>query len=207
VDLVLTGGRVFTSDAALTVAEAVAVRDGRIAWVGPAAEAAARVGPGTRVFELEGRTVLPGFQVSLAFPSSSVRPEDRSCPVSTSIAWMTDPRNGVPSFRLIRRGKIIGSIITCLPTTASASLPMAPRNTRRYLPGSRAGGLVGSESCPDQLQVLQAFRAEEEGIRSGVGELGQLVEEQDAVMSQCWGMSPEAHGPQTASPRGSLLRG
>ncbi len=68
-DLVLTGGRVFTADAALTVAEAVAVRDGRIAWVGPAAEAAARVGPGTRVFELEGRTVLPGFQDAHCHPA------------------------------------------------------------------------------------------------------------------------------------------
>jgi hypothetical protein len=62
VDLILTGGRIFTADAALSVAEAVAVRDGRIAWVGPAAEAAERIGPDTRVLELEGRTVLPGFQ-------------------------------------------------------------------------------------------------------------------------------------------------
>jgi predicted amidohydrolase YtcJ len=62
VDLVLTGGRVFTADARLTVAEAVAVRDGRIAWVGSAADAATHVDTGTRVLELEGRTVVPGFQ-------------------------------------------------------------------------------------------------------------------------------------------------
>ncbi len=68
-DLVLTGGSVFTADAALSVAEAVAVRDGRIAWVGPAAEAAAQVGPGTRVLELEGRTVLPGFQDAHCHPA------------------------------------------------------------------------------------------------------------------------------------------
>ena len=68
-DLVLTGGRVFTADAALTVAEAVAVRDGRIAWVGSAAEAAAQVGAGTRVLELEGRTVVPGFQDAHCHPA------------------------------------------------------------------------------------------------------------------------------------------
>ena len=70
-DLVLTGARVFTADEALTVAEAVAVRDGRIAWVGPAAEAAAHVGPRTRVLELEGRTVLPGFQDAHCHPAES----------------------------------------------------------------------------------------------------------------------------------------
>ncbi len=68
-DLVLTGGGVFTADAAGTVAEAVAVRDGRIAWVGPAREAAELAGPTTRVLELEGRTVLPGFQDAHCHPA------------------------------------------------------------------------------------------------------------------------------------------
>jgi predicted amidohydrolase YtcJ len=68
-DLVLTGGRIFTADAALTVAEAVAVRDGRIAWVGRASEATAHVGPATRVLELEGRTVVPGFQDAHCHPA------------------------------------------------------------------------------------------------------------------------------------------
>ncbi|MGH3038039.1 MAG: amidohydrolase, partial [Gaiellaceae bacterium] len=68
-ELVLTGGSVFCADAALTVAEAVAVRDGRIAWIGPAAEAAAHVGKETRVLALEGRTVLPGFQDAHCHPA------------------------------------------------------------------------------------------------------------------------------------------
>ena len=57
-DLVLTGGSVFAAGGP----EAVAVRDGRIAAVGSAREARGWAGPGTRVLELEGRTVLPGFQ-------------------------------------------------------------------------------------------------------------------------------------------------
>ena len=68
-DLVLTGGSVFTADGALTVAEAVAVRDGRIAWVGSAADARAHVGSDTRVLALEGRTVLPGFQDAHCHPA------------------------------------------------------------------------------------------------------------------------------------------
>jgi predicted amidohydrolase YtcJ len=71
VDLVLTGGKVFTAGVAPTVAEAVAVRDGRIAWVGRATEAADHAGPGTRVLELDGRTVLPGFQDAHCHPAES----------------------------------------------------------------------------------------------------------------------------------------
>ena len=68
-DLVLTGGSVFTADTASTVVEAVAVRDGRISWVGPADEAEAQAGPETQVLDLEGRTVLPGFQDAHLHPA------------------------------------------------------------------------------------------------------------------------------------------
>jgi predicted amidohydrolase YtcJ len=61
-DLVLTGGTVLTIDRSHQRTEAVAVRDGRIAFVGAAREAHAWIGPGTQVIELEGQTVLPGFQ-------------------------------------------------------------------------------------------------------------------------------------------------
>jgi predicted amidohydrolase YtcJ len=62
VDLLLTGGAVYTVDDGRFVAEAVAVKDGRIAGVGRASELAPLAGPSTRVIELDGRTVLPGFQ-------------------------------------------------------------------------------------------------------------------------------------------------
>jgi predicted amidohydrolase YtcJ len=68
-DLVLTGGSVFTADTASTVVEAVAVRDGRISWVGPADEAETQTGPATQIVELEGRTVLPGFQDAHLHPA------------------------------------------------------------------------------------------------------------------------------------------
>jgi predicted amidohydrolase YtcJ len=68
-DLLLTGGTVFTADAAPTVAEAVAVREGRIAWVGTAREAGDHAGPATRVLDLGGRTVLPAFQDAHCHPA------------------------------------------------------------------------------------------------------------------------------------------
>ncbi len=60
-DLVLRGGIVRTMDREHPEAEAVAVREGRIVWVGSSGKAASWIGPGTQVVELRGRTVLPGF--------------------------------------------------------------------------------------------------------------------------------------------------
>lgn len=67
-DLVLTGGRVATMDAARSFASALAVRDGRIVAVGPQSVVSAHVGPSTRVIELRGRTVTPGFQDAHVHP-------------------------------------------------------------------------------------------------------------------------------------------
>ena len=60
-DLVLRGGVVHTLDVRRPRAEAVAVRDGRIVAVGRDADVARLVGPKTRVLDLAGRTVVPGF--------------------------------------------------------------------------------------------------------------------------------------------------
>ncbi len=61
-DLVLTGGAVYTVDAARSWAQAVAVTDGRIAAVGTDADMRPHVGPRTEVINLRGRMLLPGFQ-------------------------------------------------------------------------------------------------------------------------------------------------
>ncbi|MFF6788089.1 amidohydrolase [Streptomyces filamentosus] len=60
-DLLLTGARIHTVDPALPEAEAMAVRDGRIVWLGSDEDAAAWAGPGTRRLDAAGRLVLPGF--------------------------------------------------------------------------------------------------------------------------------------------------
>ena len=60
-DLVLRGATVLTVDAADSVAEAVAVRAGRILAVGRDTDVSSLIGPATRVLDLRGRTVTPGF--------------------------------------------------------------------------------------------------------------------------------------------------
>jgi predicted amidohydrolase YtcJ len=70
-DLVLSGGHVHTVDPANPRAEAVAVRGERIVAVGSAAEIGELVGPRTRVVDLAGRLLLPGFQDAHVHPISS----------------------------------------------------------------------------------------------------------------------------------------
>jgi hypothetical protein len=60
-DLVLRGGKVVTVDSTRPEAEAVAVRGDRIAAVGTDEEIAAYIGSETRVIELDGRLLIPGF--------------------------------------------------------------------------------------------------------------------------------------------------
>lgn len=62
VDIVYAGGDIITMEGdAPEYAEAVAVRNGKIAYVGPQSGVEALIGEGTRQVDLEGKTLLPGF--------------------------------------------------------------------------------------------------------------------------------------------------
>jgi len=60
-DLILTRGRIVTADENTSMAEAVAVWNGRIVAVGDAGDVEDLRGRGTEVVDLKGRTVLPGL--------------------------------------------------------------------------------------------------------------------------------------------------
>ena len=60
-DLVVTNARVYTADVNRPTAEAFAVREGRIAFVGSERGALALAGPKTQRLDLGGQTVLPGI--------------------------------------------------------------------------------------------------------------------------------------------------
>ena len=60
-DLILAGGHVYTVEPGQLRAGAVAVRGDRIVAVGDEASVRALAGPATRVVELQGRMLMPGF--------------------------------------------------------------------------------------------------------------------------------------------------
>jgi len=70
-DLVLRGAAVYTVDAARSWASVVAIRDGRIAYVGSDSLTPGLIGTGTRVVELRGKMVLPAFQDGHVHPIDS----------------------------------------------------------------------------------------------------------------------------------------
>jgi predicted amidohydrolase YtcJ len=67
-DLILRGGHVYTADAVGRHADAVAIRGGRIAAVGFDGDVGELRGPATRVVDVHGGLVLPGFQDAHCHP-------------------------------------------------------------------------------------------------------------------------------------------
>jgi predicted amidohydrolase YtcJ len=67
-DLIVLNANVITIDAKLLAAEAFAVRSGRFTSVGSNADIKLLAGPQTRVLDLEGKTVVPGFIDAHAHP-------------------------------------------------------------------------------------------------------------------------------------------
>lgn len=60
-DLVIYGGPIYTAEDAAPTAEAVAVRDGRIVYVGARSGLGAFAGEGTARIDLQGAALFPGF--------------------------------------------------------------------------------------------------------------------------------------------------
>ncbi len=67
-DLVLSRALIYTACPQLLWAEAIAVRDGRIIYVGPDSSVSDFIGPRTEVRELSGCLILPGFRDSHIHP-------------------------------------------------------------------------------------------------------------------------------------------
>src|SRR5277367_6340568 len=71
-DLVVTHARIYTARADQPQAEALAVRNGKLVYVGSSSGAATLIGPATKVETLHGELVLPGLIDSHIHPSGIV---------------------------------------------------------------------------------------------------------------------------------------
>ena len=60
-DTILVNGKILTVDSQFSTREAIAIRDGKITAVGSNSDVRKQAGPQTRVIDLQGRTVIPGF--------------------------------------------------------------------------------------------------------------------------------------------------
>lgn len=69
-DTVLSGARIYTMNAAQPWAEALVIRDGRIAYVGDEKDAKTHASHDAQIIEMPGAMVLPGFHDSHVHPMS-----------------------------------------------------------------------------------------------------------------------------------------
>jgi len=60
-DLILNGGKIITADKPFTIAQAVAIKDGRFIAVGTNQDIKPLAGPRTKIVALRGKSVVPGF--------------------------------------------------------------------------------------------------------------------------------------------------
>jgi predicted amidohydrolase YtcJ len=60
-DTILVNAKVLTVDQQFSIQESVAIREGRILAVGKSADLRKLAGPGSRVIDVQGRTVIPGL--------------------------------------------------------------------------------------------------------------------------------------------------
>ncbi len=89
-DCVLVG-KIYTMDDSRPLVEAVAIRDGKIAYVGSAREARRNTGPRAEVIDLAGRVALPGFIESHSHPVLLGRYlEEVDCRYCSSIEEIVD---------------------------------------------------------------------------------------------------------------------
>lgn len=70
-DLILHNGKVVTVDAGFSIRQAVAVKGERLLAVGGDAEVLKRRGPGTKVVDLAGKTLIPGLIDSHTHPTGA----------------------------------------------------------------------------------------------------------------------------------------
>ena len=95
VEAIWYGGHIITmeGDSAQYV-ESVAVRDGKIAFLGPRSEAETMKGAGTTMNDLEGKTMLPGFIDPHIHPSiaASILPLE----IVSAMEWNTPEGKSIP---------------------------------------------------------------------------------------------------------------
>jgi predicted amidohydrolase YtcJ len=76
-DLVVRGANVITVDTNRPRAEAFAVTSGKFVAVGTAKDMAAFIGPRTKILDLAGKTIVPGFNDAHIHPSPVYPPDSR----------------------------------------------------------------------------------------------------------------------------------
>ena len=197
-DVILHHGKVLTMDARGRVVQAVAVRKGRILAVGSTAALRRWQGPRTRMVDLHGQTVLPGFVDGHVHPQVTLRTHtylDAHFSAMPSMAAMLD------AARARARATPAGEWVTVAGTSANPQhWPEGRMPTRAELDAVSEGHPLIYVNGP-HTWVVNTLGLAKMGVRSGVGNLrGALIEydpagEPTGVIREGGPLAPDIHLP------------
>lgn len=110
-DFVLLDGRVHTLDPQQRVAEAVAITEGKIVYVGDNTGAQALIGPRTRVYRAGGRTVIPGLNethvhATGAAQGEAAQPYRQLHSIAEIQAWVRQQDAAAPAGQWLRLPRV-----------------------------------------------------------------------------------------------------
>src|SRR5438045_253023 len=147
-DLILFNGKIITVDRRFTIAEAVAIKKDRILAVGTDREIRKRAGLGTRIIDLQGRTVIPGLIEAHAHPESAALSElDQKIPdlhsIKELLTWIKDQTTQKKEGEWIIHPKLFFTRLKELRQPTLAELDSVSPRHPVFLNGSY-GGMINS---------------------------------------------------------------
>jgi predicted amidohydrolase YtcJ len=185
-DLVVLNGKVLTVDPAFRIAEAVAVRDGRIVLVGTSEEARKLVGPDTRLIDAGGKSVVPGLIDSHVHALTVVEGESRGPfralrSVSEIQAWIREQAAKAPPGQWIWTPRVYPTRLEERRFPTRAELDAASSDRPVGVDGAyalvlntaalAAAGIGRSTPAPAGGAIVKDDRGEPTGLLRNVGRL------------------------------------
>jgi enamidase len=203
-DLILVGAKVLTGDSNQPAAEAVALAGERIRAVGPSAEIRRLAGPGTRVVDLRGRTVIAGLidahvhllggpeivdEPSLRNFERTALPKNMTGLISHGITTVRSTSDPLPYIAQLRdrleRGELVGPRLLITGPTPDSPGGLAATVICRGNPFCRQGVAREIESEEHARQVVRELaRAKVDAVKVIIDDLfGKVPPLSGAVIS------------------------
>ena len=175
-DLILTNGKIITVDSNFSLAEAVAIKDGRFLEVGEERTVLALAGDSTLIIDVKGRTVIPGLNEGHAHPIASsqsehVEPIPDVHTIDDVIGWVSDQANTRADGEWIIHPKFFITRLRDMRQITRKDLDMAAPDNPVFLNGSY-GGVINTKALQlsNMLDVIHpgVLRDERSGRPTGI---------------------------------------
>jgi predicted amidohydrolase YtcJ len=145
-DLILVNGKIVTVDNKFSVAEAVAVSDGKILAVGTNRTITKYAGDSTKVIDLKGKTVIPGLIESHVHPDGASTSElDSKFPdvhtIKQVLSWIKSEADSKPKGQWIVYPKLFFTRLAELRQPTLAELDSVAPEHPVFLNGSFGGAI------------------------------------------------------------------